>query len=130
MPVYYVVISGFCYSGRRRHTRGALVAGVQTCALRIGGRRTRRPGVAGPHRLALARNTPARPHRAGASRPVPGGADAAQGRRPDRKRGEAGKSVSVRVDIGGRRIIEKTSRVIKISITSVSLSNKQLTETV
>src|SRR3546814_4358491 len=31
----------FCFSSRRRHTRCALVTGVQTCALPISGRSTR-----------------------------------------------------------------------------------------
>src|SRR3546814_6576942 len=39
----------FFFSSRRRHTRCALVTGVQTCALpillRVGGRLTRRDGV-------------------------------------------------------------------------------------
>src|SRR3546814_1005761 len=31
----YVLVSGFFFSSRRRHTRCALVTGVQTCALPI-----------------------------------------------------------------------------------------------
>src|SRR3546814_6477864 len=32
LVIYYLI---FCFSSRRRHTRGALVTGVQTCALPI-----------------------------------------------------------------------------------------------
>src|SRR3546814_9606203 len=52
---------GFLFSSRRRHTRCALVTGVQTCALPIcthgtpmSGRQARRPGdVAVRHHLAV-----------------------------------------------------------------------------
>src|SRR3546814_8773032 len=33
--VFTYVVFVFCFSSRRRHTRGALVTGVQTCALPI-----------------------------------------------------------------------------------------------
>src|SRR3546814_1509698 len=35
MYIYYAVFSYFFFSSRRRHTRCALVTGVQTCALPI-----------------------------------------------------------------------------------------------
>src|SRR3546814_77680 len=51
---FYVLLLCFFFSSRRRHTRCALVTGVQTCALPIcpvprsrGGRRARRTGARG-----------------------------------------------------------------------------------
>src|SRR3546814_8083300 len=95
----------FC-SSRRRHTRCALVTGVQTCALPISAAQ-RVPVVilhAGRHTRAacLVR------HR------LAGGADGAgiaartcARHASDRKSVVSGKSVSVRVELGGRRIIKK-----------------------
>src|SRR3546814_13287900 len=88
------LLVGFFFSSRRRHTRCALVTGVQTCAL--------------PIYCAQ--------HVAGAKADIHDGEDAlTAGRakcpvdegecRSEERR--VGKSVSVRVDLGGRRIIKK-----------------------
>src|SRR3546814_2520716 len=115
--VYY-----FCYcfffSSRRRHTICALVTGVQTCALPIWRldrepavpelRACRRPDRAGDR--LVGHTTGARPwDRALAA------VSAGDRRRGflrsacarDRKSGVWGRSVSVRVDLGGRLIIKK-----------------------
>src|SRR3546814_15792530 len=118
------------FSGRRRHTMCALVTGVQTCALPIsvrGRTRTRdrdrgRDGRRGPGgRAGTARAQSAAPA-AGAmharARPAAGGvlvqaAGRVQWWRAhstwvgDRKSVVEGKRVSVRVDLGGRRSIQK-----------------------
>src|SRR3546814_7865061 len=89
----------FFFSSRRRHTRCALVTGVQTCALPISSISSSR----GSDKLhtALSRNCDVlADHRAfslSETRTSP----------PDRKSVVSGKSVSVRVDLGGRRIIKK-----------------------
>src|SRR3546814_13442786 len=101
----------FFFSSRRRHTSCALVTGVQTCALPILARRRSRGEVA-----SGARGAPGRAGRAGdraggeAHRLQPAG-----GAR-DRKSVVQGKSVSVRVDLGGRRIIEKTIEMLQSHI--------------
>src|SRR3546814_18133301 len=79
----------FLFSSRRRHTRCALVTGVQTCALPIScdRKRSRMPG------------TKLRAPSAARSAP--------RGSHGDRKSVVSGKSVSVRVDLGGRRISKK-----------------------
>src|SRR3546814_12076106 len=103
------------FSSRRRHTRCALVTGVQTCALPIladDTGRSQRPSAS----LRQGR---------GAPRPQDGPCDPAgvlsggysafitSPGRPsgwscgDRKSVVKGKSVSVRVELGGRRIIKK-----------------------
>src|SRR6056297_3840562 len=91
-----MVVFCFCFffSSRRRHTRFSGVTGVQTCALPIstGQRRTRRS--------TTARSKTERPE----TRPS---------RRQPTVRSEerrVGKSVSVRVDLGGRRIIKKKKK--------------------
>src|SRR3546814_16244469 len=87
--------SVFVFSSRRRHTRCALVTGVQTCALPISARNPRTaPHATAPRSrgCAAARDTWRSP------------------KSPPRGRSEArrvGKEVSVRVDLGGRRIIQK-----------------------
>src|SRR3546814_16726999 len=112
---------GFCdvfFSSRRRHTRCALVTGVQTCALPIS------------KQIRLARRRiPAQRDIAALSRGMSADRDAvftcirilAQGQRfTALGRGAAahrseersvGKSVSVRVDFGGRSIIKKTNTI-------------------
>src|SRR3546814_1174632 len=87
----------FFFSSRRRHTRCALVTGVQTCAL---------PIFWQPQDLATASpNSATNSDAFGiAIRNLMGGT-ARQG--ADRKSVVQGKSVSVRVDLGGRRIIKK-----------------------
>src|SRR3546814_8545937 len=111
--LYYVAWSTFVltlivffFSSRRRHTRCALVTGVQTCALPIFGQHRPRqasgrggPGGAVPgccHRRALGEGI----LESGGRDPGPG----------DRKRVVEDKSVSVRVDLGGRCIIKKQTK--------------------
>src|SRR3546814_17131248 len=98
----------FFFESRRRHTRCALVTGVQTCALPIWlAWSARRPVFA---RTSLSMLRPA--HAPAAARPrlreprlrtVPDRCGTAQ----DRKSVVVGKSVSGRVELGGRRIIKK-----------------------
>src|SRR3546814_6720541 len=76
----------FFFSSRRRHTRCALVTGVQTCAL---------PIFAAQDAILDQLET----HESTVS--------SARARSRDRKSVVSGKSVSVRVDVGGRRIIKK-----------------------
>src|SRR3546814_14497256 len=101
----------FFFSSRRRHTRCALVTGVQTCALPIS-----RAGVRRAARRHLRRRDAAR-----RARPWRGPLEArlAALERPHRpldgtdQIGRAScreKSVSVRVDLGGRRIIKKKNK--------------------
>src|SRR3546814_19469323 len=87
----------FFFSSRRRHTRCALVTGVQTCALPIWPGE-RRLGIDDPALLADRREVP--------QESAPFG----EMREADRKSVVSGKSVSVRVDLGGRRIIKKTDK--------------------
>src|SRR3546814_17136146 len=106
----------FFFSSRRRHTRCALVTGVQTCALPISpAHPLRRPaGVLQRRRRAVAVR-----RRAGG--PVPGerhAPDPAVRGRRDRKSVVSGKSVSERVDLGGRRIIKKKINEAKHKLTS------------
>src|SRR3546814_17359034 len=94
----------FFFSSRRRHTRCALVTGVQTCAL--------------PISVRLRRTSPRRRHRIKgrdahppALRPYMRNCRLTAStknrrRNGDRKSVVKGKSVSVRVDLGGRRIIK------------------------
>src|SRR3546814_13517546 len=118
----------FFVSSRRRHTRCALVTGVQTCALPISknsvktleipgnrgwmvislGEVDRQPQGyrAGTRRCDRAAAWACLRQRAGV-RARRRGQTARQGPDRDRKRVVSGKSVSVRVDIGGRRIIRK-----------------------
>src|SRR3546814_19380043 len=107
--------SFFFFSCRRRHTRGALVTGVQTCALPIC--RPPRPRRTGRGRSSP-RSVPAdrRRLRSGRCPPHPARRDSHQARPatrrpsprpPDRKIVGKGKSVSVRVDDGGSRYIQK-----------------------
>src|SRR3546814_12984888 len=103
----------FFFTSRRRHTRCALVTGVQTCALPI----CAPARAAAPRRVALGtlrrRGRAHRPHRQGprARRRLAGTRTTAAGgrRREDRKSLVQGTSVSVRVDLGGRRLINKTN---------------------
>src|SRR3546814_8009573 len=112
--VYYFV---FCFSGRRRHTMCALVTGVQTWALRSPVLRCLRSPAApyhrphaGSHRLQGNDAPPApravrrrrSPHtiprrRETGARPIPA----------DWTSVVKGKRVSVSVDLGGGRIIQK-----------------------
>src|SRR3546814_7537373 len=106
--IYFMIFYCFFFSSRRRHTRCALVTGVQTCALPI---------------LVRARRAPVQRDRQAAPPCAQGGAGgrglrgvggdddrpgpSRRGPPVDRKSVVEGKSVSVRVDLGGRRIIKK-----------------------
>src|SRR3546814_15151777 len=103
----------FFFSSRRRHTRCALVTGVQTCALPISAvpctDSPDRP-TGGPASTAPSRPPPAPAARSGARsdcRCENRHAPARRCHHRDRKSVVSGKSVSVRVDLGGRRIIKK-----------------------
>src|SRR3546814_15439628 len=99
-----LLTSFFFFSSRRRHTSCALVTGVQTCALPIF-----------PTHRRIEPEAPA------IDPPVSWDAEAkkvfstlppeAQQVIADRKRVASGKSVSVRLDLGGRRIIQKNINV-------------------
>src|SRR3546814_14536846 len=105
--------SVFFFSSRRRHTRCALVTGVQTCALpicaRAQGRERREPPASSSsreQRIALERQSMIPPPeiiRVETARVACDG----DGGPLDRKSVVSGKSVSARVDLGGRRIIKK-----------------------
>src|SRR3546814_12010151 len=98
----------FFFSSRRRHTRCALVTGVQTCALPIsaGAPCPRRGGSAAPEQQAISEGRPAGgPHRTNSPQLAGGERGRDLLRRSEERR--VGKSVSVRVDLGGRRIIKK-----------------------
>src|SRR3546814_19332388 len=112
-------MSLFFFSSRRRHTRCALVTGVQTCALPISGPeappRCRQAKPAGKVERAPAASQPggrrrlSRPYRKG-RRHHHHHHQAHQHEHPwrqDRKSVVEGKSVSVRVELGGRRILTK-----------------------
>src|SRR3546814_20764420 len=122
----------FFFSSRRRHTSCALVTGVQTCALPIW-RSVRQCAAADgwyrrPVRSAARpirrrrrrsarhrRNTPPRRHRARSAE--------------ERKSGVEGKSVSVRVDLGGRRSIKtKKSTHSKAARGHVEQKSRKRTE--
>src|SRR3546814_7965924 len=115
--VCVVLLLCFFVSSRRLHTRCALVTGVQTCALPIypkgtgeresarhdrclrawagrGAKMCRLPGVAGR-----------RPSQG--TGPGPAGGTGAHFRCGDRKSVVEGKGVSVRVELGGRRVVKK-----------------------
>src|SRR3546814_8505235 len=96
------LMTGFVFfflSSRRRHTSCALVTGVQTCAL---------PISAGAASAAFAGLTGARRQQPAAEWPIGAGHTVEDLiREIDRKSVVEGKSESVRVDHGGRRIIKK-----------------------
>src|SRR3546814_18932609 len=102
------------FSSRRRHTRCALVTGVQTCALPIFFALGTIDGLAARARVLDDALEPARiaieigGEGAAAEAFLFGMAENAG--ILDRKSVVSGKSVSVRVDIGGRRIIQKKRR--------------------
>src|SRR3546814_11842161 len=94
------------FSSRRRHTRCALVTGVQTCALPISDLRSAHI----PPQASVAGDwysVPVMVHRR--FPPITQRFDHAA--QPDRKSVVSGKSVSVRVDLGGRRIIKKKNTI-------------------
>src|SRR3546814_11226202 len=88
----------FFFSSRRRHTRCALVTGVQTCALPI--------STLGGLRSALFLCA----ERRAARRIDASGVSQCPQNQKDRKSVVSGKSVSVRVDLGGRRLINNKTQ--------------------
>src|SRR3546814_3000540 len=103
------------FSSRRRHTRCALVTGVQTCALPISrlisshAAQTNKPD--GTNRFSHSYYLSLRAAAivaADGSRQVAGWLLLCQ---EDRKSVVKGKSVSVRVDLGGRRIIQNRNKI-------------------
>src|SRR3546814_1973803 len=96
-----VFVSVFFFSSRRRHTRCALVTGVQTCALPIC--YVRHEYLLFGRVLRVGRGTTGH-----ATSRTPQGS--VRGSPADRKRVVEGKSVSVRVDLGGRRLIKTKNR--------------------
>src|SRR3546814_16700393 len=86
------------FASRRRHTRCAVVTGVQTCALPI-----YRPAIAGGVSKMLGELR-------GIDVELLRHAAANDAGAADRKSVVEGKSVSVRVDLGGRRIIKKKNK--------------------
>src|SRR3546814_19949601 len=114
----------FFFSSRRRHTRCALVTGVQTCALPISrlkatacsvcpdGKLNSSSGAIHARMRTSAANGRGRRvqrlialYSSSATAPVAARCSAA-----DRKSVVEGKSGSVRVDLGGRRIIKKNKK--------------------
>src|SRR3546814_18654221 len=96
----------FFFSSRRRHTRCALVTGVQTCALPIFLRSILRqdPDVIMIGEIRDRETAEIAIHAA-----LTGHLVLSTLHTKDRKSVVKGKSVSVRVDLGGRRIIKKTN---------------------
>src|SRR3546814_16668142 len=93
----------FFFSSRRRHTRSALVTGVQTCALPICPnmeKRCKDSAICPANISALIRIS------------FMSGKPIGPACEPDRKSVVLGKRVSVRVDLGGRRIIKKNRKLI------------------
>src|SRR3546814_20473212 len=105
----------FFFSSRRRHTRCALVTGVQTCALPI----LLHPmpdktstDIPEPDPSVSAPSIPKKIQSAYLTALL-GSALPGEG---DRKSVVSGKSVSVRVDLGGRRFIKKKKHLNKIQM--------------
>src|SRR3546814_6402371 len=104
----------FCFfSSRRRHTRCALVTGVQTCALPISDLGVGRAGY--KQSCERSANVKCRAKSVHAIPPegerLPVRFSVSVLNYTDRKSVVEGKSVSVRVDLGGRRIITKKKRL-------------------
>src|SRR3546814_11953575 len=110
-----MMVKFFFFSSRRRHTRCALVTGVQTCALPICIQHSAEP----IRRQLVAQLT--NPLRALQQAP-----NAQVEQRSEERR--VGKSVSVRVDLGGRRIIKKKTKT-KQSVDH-DMTESQITNTV
>src|SRR3546814_20737396 len=115
------------YSNRRRHTMCELVTGNQTCALQISWSGAgapesppdpcRRPQCHGRRKSAAPRWHPIRSDRRhapwryrGTGPPHPAANAGRSWQSTDGKSVVSGQSVSVRVDLGGRRIIKKNKR--------------------
>src|SRR3546814_17130625 len=110
----------FFFSSRRRHTRGALVTGVQTCALPICASPCSPPTTWSTRSSCTKRLAAPRCHRCRASSACRSTSCCAWPK--DRKSVVSGTSVSVRVDLGGSRIIKKKKKDITQS------NNKQKTK--
>src|SRR3546814_18853613 len=98
--MYFVYMSLIClalffFSSRRRHTMCALVTGVQTCALPISG---------GGQLIAVSASTNRSKADGDPLSWMPSRLSAWCPRSEERR---VGKGVSVRVDLGGRRIVKK-----------------------
>src|SRR3546814_18532425 len=125
----------FFFSSRRRHTRCALVTGVQTCALPIFSQHSSDADAicaslpartACRHSGQRARSPSARS--SGKCLRFANGADAnpERGRRgTDRKSVVWGKSGYVRVDLGGRRILKKKQKITKHTINDAREKNNK-----
>src|SRR3546814_19868386 len=134
-----MVMWRFFFSSRRRHTRCALVTGVQTCALPISRNRCRGraaaagrlwhpaglpSSLAGPGREAQRSREnrgPSEPWRLFSQRDEPPRALHPVGHHhqgSDRKRVVKGKSVTVRVALDGRRLITKKQNHKQVNIKS------------
>src|SRR3546814_11725143 len=108
----------FFFSSRRRHTRCALVTGVQTCALPICLHVLLVLGEEAGDLLAQLRL-----RLAGLAARGDVVAEALAG---DRKSVEQGKRVSVRVDLGGRRILKKKKKPLNENAIRSTPTNKHL----
>src|SRR3546814_18164357 len=102
----------FFFASRRRHTSCALVTGVQTCALPISARRRGAEPLVfrGVYRRAVPGDRFDREPSVQRRDERRRGSSAREGSRrfgQDRKSVVEGKSESVRVDLGGRRILQK-----------------------
>src|SRR3546814_16816903 len=119
----------FFFTSRRRHTRCALVTGVQTCALPILAKgyghgpspETQELQPLQRRRILYRRDRGIHPaqDRAGdggmARRRHAGTGQGRHGRAAERKSVVLGKSVSVGVDLGGRRIIKKNTNTRSVT---------------
>src|SRR3546814_18918898 len=122
----------YCFfSSRRRHTRCALVTGAQTCALPISIERMNTKTRLDSPMPSLPQTPRARRITTGLAWPLPALLFAGcmhHEDAKDRKSVVEGKSVSVRVDLGGRRIIKKQIRHKPAYITSSTpIHNEKLT---
>src|SRR3546814_17500778 len=117
------IVFSFFFSSRRRHTRCALVTGVQTCALPISSCRAREwPCEGSTIPSCGSRDGQIRHGRKVREMPDRRARQSRQYRRfrwvgsgQDRKSVVSGKSVSVRVALGGRRINKKKKRTTTTS---------------
>src|SRR3546814_9000579 len=108
MSVLYLCLV-FFFSSRRRHTRCALVTGVQTCALPIFIDTSSKDEISYSEFMAQVRDGDVESVKIdNTSGDITGElSSGAEFSTTDRKSVVSGKSVSVRVDLGGRRIIKK-----------------------
>src|SRR3546814_18430218 len=133
--VAVMLLYDFFFSSRRRHTRCALVTGVQTCALPIcarwayGGWTRRSSATATTTTPAGSRPCAARIRCRSRTRPTELASPACApafpacvGRGTVRKRAVEGYSVSVHVDPGGAALSKNKSRLHQEDITLYSLS--------